>query len=64
MKYYFWRPPASGLPECTSGGNGVTIVPGIGRWVLLHVRGGAEPPKGAIPAADVVAALEARESQC
>lgn len=54
--YYFWKAPEKGMPETTSGGCGVTVIPGFRQWVLLHpVRG--EPPEGAIPVEDVVGFL-------
>lgn len=56
--YYFWKAPVNGAPEFTSGGHGVTVLPGMGNWVLLNpVR--TEPlPEGAVPVADVVRFLE------
>lgn len=56
--YYFWKAPINGMPEFSSGGHGVTVIPGLGQWVLLHpVRG--TPPEGAIHADKVIAFLEA-----
>lgn len=34
-RYSFFKAPANGLPEFTSGGYGVTIIPGFGDWVLI-----------------------------
>lgn len=58
--YFFWKAPASGLPEYTSGGFGVTIIPGFGQWVLLH--GIRKIPEDAISVETVVEYLEHHQS--
>jgi hypothetical protein len=59
--YYFWKAPLDGLPELTSGGCGVRIIPGIGPFVQLY-PGSKEVPKDAIPASVVLAFLQ-REAE-
>lgn len=59
-RYYFWQAPTNGLPEHTSGGNRVTVIPGLRQWVLLDVDG--IPPEGAIPVSRVRMLLD-RESK-
>lgn len=58
-RYYFWKDPTNGMPEFTSGGHGVSIIPGLGEWVLLH-KCSQTIPKSAIPASAVVDFLDAR----
>ena len=53
VTYAFWKMPANSLPEFTSGGNGVSVIPGFGQWVLLHGAVRALPPD-AILASKVV----------
>lgn len=47
-RYYFWKAPTEGPPE--QSGHPVTIVQGLGQWVLLNILEGAPIPDGAIPA--------------
>lgn len=56
--YFLWKAPVDGPPEFTSGGFGVTVLPGFGQWVIIHGHVRAAP-SGAIPVADVVSLLEA-----
>lgn len=55
--YYFWEAPINGLPEFTSGAHGVTIIPGMRQFVLLHATVRRPIPADAIPASDVHAFL-------
>jgi hypothetical protein len=57
-KYYFWKAPADGLPEFTSGGHGVCVIPGLGNFVLLDVDFRGSVPEGAIAASAVRKFLE------
>ena len=54
--YYFWKAPYDGAPEFTSGGNGISIIPGMGQWVLLHPS--KKIPEDAISVQSVVDFLE------
>lgn len=58
VEYAFWKAPTNGSPEFTSGGHGVSIIPGLGRWILLHgaIR---SMPHDAIPVSKVVALFDA-----
>jgi hypothetical protein len=61
--YKFWKAPTNGLPEYTSGGYSVSVIPGFGQWVLLgpfRDKRIAEEQIDTIPVEDVVAFLESR----
>jgi len=59
--YFLWKAPINGLPEFTSGGFGISILPGFGQWVLLHPS--RKPiPKDAIAVEDVVKFLENKKT--
>jgi hypothetical protein len=51
--YYFWKAPTNGLPEFTGGGHGVTVIPGMGQFVLLH-KSVRDIPKEAISVERVI----------
>lgn len=58
-RYYFWRAPVHGLPEFTSGGHGISVIPGLEQFVLIHATVRKVPPD-AIPARKVVSFLHAQ----
>lgn len=57
-EYRFWKAPMNGMPEYTSGGNGVSVNPGFGQWVLLHPRPDGKWPEGSVPVDEVIKFLE------